>query len=78
MPRRIVFPGMGVGGWRWRPVDTAVAQAQQFVADGADILDIGGESTRPGSQPITAEEEMARIMPVIKAIRQAVDCADFC
>ena len=51
-------------------VDTAVAQARQFIADGADILDIGGESTRPGSQPITPEEEMARILPVIQAIRQ--------
>ncbi|MCB9418405.1 MAG: dihydropteroate synthase [Ardenticatenaceae bacterium] len=54
-------------------VETAVAQALQFVADGADILDIGGESTRPGSQPITPEDETARILPIIKAIRQAVD-----
>jgi dihydropteroate synthase len=54
-------------------VETAVTQAKQFVADGADILDIGGESTRPGSQPVMPEEEMARILPVIKAIRQAVD-----
>jgi dihydropteroate synthase len=54
-------------------VETAVAQARQFIADGADILDIGGESTRPGSQPVSAEEEMARILPVIKAIRQVAD-----
>lgn len=54
-------------------VDTAVAQAQQFIADGADILDIGGESTRPGSRPVTPEEEMARIIPVINAVRQVVD-----
>lgn len=47
----------------------AVQQARQFVADGADILDIGGESTRPGSQPITAGEELARVVPVIQAIR---------
>ena len=62
--------GVLVGG---DVVRVAVAQARQFVADGADILDVGGESTRPGSQPVTAEEEMARILPVIKAIRQAVD-----
>ena len=54
-------------------VAQAVAQAQQFVVDGADIIDIGGESTRPGSTPVDAAEEMARVVPVIKAVRQAVD-----
>ncbi|HUM70077.1 MAG TPA: dihydropteroate synthase, partial [Chloroflexota bacterium] len=54
-------------------VATAVRQAEQFAADGADILDIGGESTRPGSQPITAVEEMARVIPVITAVRQTVN-----
>ena len=51
----------------------AVAQAHQFVAEGADILDIGGESTRPGSEPITPEEELARVIPVIEAIRTELD-----
>jgi dihydropteroate synthase len=51
----------------------AIAQAKQFVADGADIIDIGGESTRPGSIPVDAAEEMARVIPVIEAVRQAVD-----
>lgn len=50
----------------------AVAQAQQMVADGAHILDVGGESTRPGSTPVTAVEEAARVVPVIAAIRAAV------
>ncbi len=54
-------------------VEAAVAQAQQFIADGADILDIGGESTRPGSEPVTPDEELRRIIPVIKAVRTAVD-----
>lgn len=54
-------------------IESAVAQALAFVADGADILDVGGESTRPGSKPVTAEEELARVIPVIKAIRQATD-----
>ena len=54
-------------------VARAVAQAQQFEADGADILDIGGESTRPGSVPISAEEELARVIPVITAVRAATD-----
>ncbi len=53
-------------------VAAAVDQAQQFVREGADILDIGGESTRPGSQPVTDEVEMARVLPVIRAVRQAV------
>lgn len=51
-------------------VEQAVAQAEQFVADGVDILDVGGESTRPGSQPATAEEEYRRVVPVIARLRQ--------
>jgi dihydropteroate synthase len=53
-------------------LEKAVAQARQMVADGADILDIGGESTRPGSVPVSAEEELARVVPVIAAVRTAV------
>lgn len=53
-------------------VEWAVAQAMQFAADGADIIDIGGESTRPGSAPITAEEETTRILPIIRAVRATV------
>jgi dihydropteroate synthase/2-amino-4-hydroxy-6-hydroxymethyldihydropteridine diphosphokinase len=47
---------------------TAVELGQRFVAVGADILDIGGESTRPGAQNVSAEEEMARVVPVIRAL----------
>lgn len=54
-------------------VAAAVTQARQFVADGADILDIGGESTRPGSEPISAAEELARVIPVVEAVRHSVD-----
>ncbi|MDW8029902.1 MAG: dihydropteroate synthase [Armatimonadota bacterium] len=46
----------------------AVAKAWKFVEDGADIVDIGGESTRPGSQPISADEEMRRVLPVIERL----------
>jgi dihydropteroate synthase len=49
-------------------VQLAVEQARDFLANGADILDVGGESTRPGSQPVDAEAEMERVMPVIEAI----------
>jgi dihydropteroate synthase len=51
-------------------IPRVVAQAQQFVSDGADVLDIGGESTRPGSVPVTVEEEMDRVIPAIRAIRE--------
>lgn len=50
------------------PVATALRQAETFVNAGADILDIGGESTRPGSAPVSADEELARVLPVIKAL----------
>jgi len=45
-------------------------QARRFLASGADILDVGGESTRPGSQPVSADEELARVLPVIRAIAE--------
>jgi dihydropteroate synthase len=51
-------------------LDAAVEQATRFVDAGADILDIGGESTRPGSQPVDAAEEMERVLPVIHALVQ--------
>ena len=49
-------------------VDAAVEQARDFLANGADILDVGGESTRPGSEPVSAEEEVERVIPVIEGI----------
>ena len=54
-------------------VDAAVERARQFVVAGADVLDIGGESTRPNSQPIDAREELARVLPALRAVRAAVD-----
>jgi dihydropteroate synthase/2-amino-4-hydroxy-6-hydroxymethyldihydropteridine diphosphokinase len=54
-------------------INAAVTQALAFVEEGADILDVGGESTRPGSQPVDEAEEMARVLPVIEALRAAVD-----
>lgn len=54
-------------------VAAAVAQAVQFVGEGADIVDIGGESTRPGSVPVTDDVELERVLPVIRAVRRAVD-----
>lgn len=52
-------------------VDTAVQQAGRFLHEGADLIDIGGESTRPGAEPVSAEEEIARVVPVIEGIKGA-------
>jgi dihydropteroate synthase len=49
-------------------IEAAVAQARQFVSQGADILDIGGESTRPGSAPVSVDEEIGRVIPVIERL----------
>ena len=56
------------GGVRGEDRNPAIKQAKEFLSDGADILDIGGESTRPGSQPVSVDEEMDRVLPVIEAI----------
>ena len=53
--------------------DKAVKQGLKLIAEGADILDIGGESTRPGSEAVTAEEELKRVVPVISALRKHTD-----
>ena len=53
-------------------VGLAVALGRRMVADGADILDVGGESTRPGHRPVSAEEERRRVVPVIAALRAAL------
>lgn len=64
------FSGDGLlDGGEW--VAAALDQARRFVAAGADILDVGGESTRPGAQQVTADEEIARIEPVIRALAAA-------
>lgn len=63
------FSGDGIGG------DTAVAaeRARAFAAAGCHVLDIGGESTRPGHTPVSESEELHRVMPVLEAVRAAVD-----
>jgi dihydropteroate synthase len=51
--------------------NAALAHAQQLIAEGADILDIGGESTRPGAQPVSVQEELDRVLPVIEGLHNA-------
>jgi len=50
-----------------RSGDAAIAHCERLLAEGADLLDLGGESTRPGSQPVSVEEELARVLPVLDA-----------
>jgi dihydropteroate synthase len=70
------FSGDGLladaAGSRGAAVEAAVAQARQMVAEGADILDVGGESTRPGHEVVPEDEEAARVVPVIAAIHAAL------
>ena len=63
-----VTPDSFSDGGRFEGFDEALAQAARMEAEGADILDIGGESTRPGSEAVSADEEMARVMPVVEAV----------
>jgi len=64
-----VTPDSFSDGGRFGEVEAAVAHAKALIAAGADMLDIGGESTRPGAQPVALEVELARVLPVIAAIR---------
>ena len=68
-----VTPDSFSDGGQFDTVDDAVRRAEQMIADGADILDIGGESTRPGSAPVSPEEEIRRITPVIQDISKRFD-----
>lgn len=63
-----VTPDSFSDGGRWAEPDTAIAHARDLLAAGADILDIGGESTRPGATRPLVEEELARVVPVISAL----------
>ncbi|HJZ45080.1 MAG TPA: dihydropteroate synthase, partial [Hyphomicrobiaceae bacterium] len=63
-----VTPDSFADGGRYHARDAAIAHALQLEAEGADILDIGGESTRPGADPVDAEEEWRRVGPVIEAL----------
>ena len=68
-----VTPDSFSDGGRFLAVDAAVAHGLDLIAQGADLLDIGGESTRPGADEVSAEEEIARTVPVITALRAATD-----
>jgi len=64
-----VTPDSFSDGGKYADFENAVSRALEIEAEGADILDVGGESTRPGSKPVSAEEEINRVIPVIGALR---------
>ena len=66
-----VTPDSFSDGARFSSLDAAITQAELMIESGVDIIDIGGESTRPGSPPLSIEEELRRVMPVLYALR---DC----
>ena len=68
-----VTPDSFSDGGKWAKLSDALFQAEKMISDGADIIDIGGESTRPGHAPISIEEEIGRILPIIEAINKSFD-----
>jgi dihydropteroate synthase len=66
-----VTPDSFSDGGRFHSLDLALSRAEQMIAEGADIIDIGGESSRPGGAPLSLDEELRRVMPVLYALR---DC----
>lgn len=68
-----ITPDSFSDGGEFKETNTAVVRAKDMVAQGANIIDIGGESTRPGATLVEVEEELKRVIPVIKAVREAVD-----
>jgi len=64
-----VTPDSFSDGGNFISTDAALAQAGRMISEGADAIDVGGESTRPGAEPVSAREEMRRVLPAIRAIR---------
>ncbi len=68
-----VTPDSFFDGGKFKEIDAAIAHGVRLVEEGADILDIGGESTRPGAEPVTLEEELRRVIPVISKLKKETD-----
>ena len=67
-----VTPDSFSDGGQFLSVDQALARAEEMIAEGADIIDVGGESTRPGGEPVSVAEEIARVVPVIEKLSSRV------
>lgn len=69
-----VTPDSFSDGGRYSQLDSALKQVESMLTDGATIIDVGGESTRPGAPNVSLSQELERVVPVIEAIRQRFDC----
>ena len=68
-----VTPDSFSDGGKWNDRDSALKHVEEMVREGADVIDIGGESTRPGYTPLSAREEAARVVPIIEAVKAGFD-----
>ena len=68
-----VTPDSFSDGGKWNDKDRALRHVEEMLNEGADIIDIGGESTRPGYSLLSVEEETARVVPVIRALKEEFD-----
>ncbi|MCD6385678.1 dihydropteroate synthase [Candidatus Sumerlaeota bacterium] len=68
-----VTPDSFSDGGKYFAKDRALRRAEEMVNEGADIIDVGGESSRPGAQPVSVQEELRRVVPVIRAIKERLD-----
>jgi dihydropteroate synthase len=68
-----ITPDSFSDGGRWANLELALEHARQMVADGADIIDVGGESTRPGHEPVSEAEELRRVIPVIAQLAREIN-----
>ncbi|MGN0360815.1 MAG: dihydropteroate synthase, partial [Hominisplanchenecus sp.] len=68
-----VTPDSFSDGGRWNDLDAARRHVEEMIAEGADIIDIGGESTRPGYTMLSDEEEIARVIPYIEMVKKHFD-----
>lgn len=68
-----ITPDSFSDGGRYMDISKAVAQAKRMVAEGADIIDVGGESTRPGFSPVSLEDELNRVIPIIESLVKEID-----
>jgi len=68
-----VTPDSFSDGGKYLDIDSAVKRAREMVDEGADIIDVGGESTRPGHQPVDALEEINRVIPVIERLSKELN-----
>ncbi len=69
-----VTPDSFSDGGRYRALDAALRQAERMLNEGAAIIDVGGESTRPGADPVPLQQELDRVVPVIEALASRFDC----